>query len=699
MQNPKLNILEKALAREKKARKEAEKILEEKSLELYEKREELVSINENLAKVIDQKTIEFKGIFDNIIDSYILMDLHGNVLKMNKPAVKFFGFDIKKERFNVTDIIYEEDYEYAYESFYRLISQGHFSDYQARIYTKSREIKWVQINSSIVTDTEGIPTFAHGIVRDITEAKEQQVAFEEQKQQLDAIVDYSSLGIALSAEDGSFLKTNNAFQKLLGYNQDEFFELKIADISLREDEKVTKENLTKLSKGEIEHFTINKRYRAKSGKVIWAKTSVAAVRNADRSIRFRVALIEDITEELKKGALLEALNNLMSSILGKTNIYEIAWEITQKTIGLLGFEDCVIYLLDKEKRELAQIAAYGDKVSSEKEVLNSMKIPLGGGIVGTVAKTGNPEIIPDTSKDKRYIIDDKMRYSEISVPIIADGEIIGVIDSEHTSKNFFTKDHLETLKTIAGLAATQLKNALSLRLREEAEKQKEILLKDLTKSNQELNDFAHVVSHDLKSPLRSMNALVSWLQEDCSDSSNEDIDTNFNLLLKKIDRMDLLINGILSYASVDKVEKKDKPIDLEVLVRDLLDTIHVPDHIQIEFKAKLPVVKADSFKMIQLFQNLLSNAIKYSDKERGEISIDCISKKHEWEFQIKDNGMGISEKYYEKIFKVFQVLEESEESSGVGLSIVKKIIAFYNGKIWLESKLKQGTTFFFTLPK
>jgi PAS domain S-box-containing protein len=699
MQNPRIEILEKALARERLARKEAERILEEKSLELYNKSEELLSINENLAKVIDQKTIEFKGVFDNIIDSYILMDLHGNVLKMNKPAVKLFGYDIKEEGFNVTNIIYEEDYEYAYESFSKLINEGAFSNYQARIYTKSKEVKWVQINSSIVTDTEGIPTFAHGIVRDITLAKQRQVAFEEQKQQLDAIVDNSSLGIALSAENGDILKTNTAFQKLLGYTEEEFLQLKVKDFSLKDDAKLTSEYLGKLSARELDHFTINKRYRSKNGKVIWAKTSVAAVRNSDGSIRYRVALIEDITEELKKGALLEALNKLMSSILGKTNIYEIAWEITQKTIGLLGFEDCVIYLLDKEKEELRQIAAYGDKVSSDNEILNSIKIPLGRGIVGTVAKTGEPEIISDTSKDKRYIVDDLKRDSEISVPIIAEGEIIGVIDSEHSSKNFFTKDHLETLQTIAGLAATQLKNALSLQLRKEAEEQKEALLKDLTKSNQELNDFAHVVSHDLKSPLRSMNALVSWLQEDSASFSNDEIDTNFNLLLKKIDRMDLLINGILSYASIDKVEKKEKPINLDVLVKDLLDTIHVPEHIEIIFKAELPTIKADSFKMIQLFQNLLSNAIKYSDKKKGTIIIDCLSKKDKWQFSIQDNGMGISEKYFKKIFKVFQVLEESEESSGVGLSIVQKIIVFYDGKIWLESKLKKGTTFFFTLPK
>ncbi|QMU65780.1 MAG: GHKL domain-containing protein [Flavobacteriaceae bacterium] len=258
---------------------------------------------------------------------------------------------------------------------------------------------------------------------------------------------------------------------------------------------------------------------------------------------------------------------------------------------------------------------------------------------------------------------------------------------------------METLQTIAGLAATQLKNAMSLQLRKEMEKQKEIILKDLTKSNQELNDFAHVVSHDLKSPLRSMNALVSWLKEDCADFSNDDINANLDSLLKKIDRMDLLINGILSYASIDRVKKKSQPIDLNELVRDILDTIHTPQNIEIQIKTKLPIVKGDSFKMIQLFQNLLSNAIKYSDKEKGVVIINCISEKNYWQFSIRDNGMGISEKYFDKIFQVFQVLEKSEDSTGVGLSIVQKIIAFYNGKIWLESKLEKGTTFFFTLPK
>ena len=149
MDNAKVHIYKKVLERERLARRQAERILEQKSLELYEKTEELASINQNLSKVIDEQTIEFNGIFDNIIDSYILMDLHGNVLKMNAPARELFGYDIKKEKFNVTEIIYQDDYEYAYKSFYQLIEVGSFKDFQARVYNKSKEIKWVQINSEL----------------------------------------------------------------------------------------------------------------------------------------------------------------------------------------------------------------------------------------------------------------------------------------------------------------------------------------------------------------------------------------------------------------------------------------------------------------------------------------------------------------------------------------------------------------------
>ncbi len=698
MSSKEIEILQKALQREKLARKEAEKILEEKSLELYNANEELKVANTNLRNVVDEKSVELESLFETVLDSYILMDLYGNVLKMNPAAIKFFGYDVSKEDFNVVDIIYEEDYGYAMNSFKELIETGTFSDYQARIYTKSKEIKWVQINSSIVYTKEGKPAFAQGIARDITQEKITQKIFNEQKRELKFIVDNSSLGIVLT-EKTKIVKTNAAMQKLLGYTAEELNMLDIKDISLKEDHEASDEYMHKLDTGELEKFTVNKRYKTKDGKIIWAKTSVASVKGEDTNERFQVALIEDLTEELKQGALLEALNSLMASILGKTSIHEIAWEITKNTIGLLGLEDCVIYLLNKETNSLNQIAAYGDEKSSEGTIINKMDIPFGKGIVGTVAQTGIPEIIEDTSKDPRYIVDDKVRSSEISVPIIAEGEIIGVIDSEHSSKNFFTEDHLKTLQTIASLAATQLKNALSLEMRKKAEKEKELVLKDLRKSNAELNDFAHVVSHDLKAPLRSMNALISWMQEDHAEYLKEAGDTHFETLIKKIDKMDHLINGILKYASVDKVEKKIKTIDLNIIIKDILDTIYVPEHVKVKVKTKLPTIKGDKFRLQQLFQNLLSNAIKYIDKEDGLVVIDCVSDGKYWKFSVQDNGIGIKERYFKKIFKVFQVLEEGENSTGVGLSIVKKITDLYEGKVWVESKEDIGTTFYFTLLK
>ena len=698
MSDDKVKILEKALLREKLARKEAEKILEEKSLELFEKNQELVSINKNLSTVIKEKTSELNVLFDNITDSYILMDLHGNVLKMNKPANDFIGFNIEKESLNVKDIIYEKDAEYAFASFQKLISKGSFKNYQARIYTKSKEIKWVQINSNVIRDVSGKPTFAHGIVRDITFDKVIQENFELQKQQLDAIVDNSSLGIVLVEED-RIIKTNVAFQKLLNYTEEELTGMSIDSISASDSKEESEKLMKLLNSGKLNNFSIKKKYKTKSSTLIWAKTNVASVRDQKGIVKYQVALVEDITDELKQGAMLEALNSLMASILGKTDIFEIAWEITQKTIGLLGFEDCVIYLIDKGKNELNQIAAFGNKLKGTDEIFKSISIPIGHGIVGEVALTGVAEIIKDTSKDVRYIVDDQKRNSEITVPIVANGEIIGVIDSEHSSKDFFSEDHLKTLETIASLAATQLKSALNHQQKLITEKENEQLLKDLMKSNNELNDFAHIVSHDLKSPLRSMNALLNWMKEDFGELIDVNKDNHLDLMIKKVDRMDHLINGILKYASIDNVKNSANQIDLNILIKDILETIYVPDNIKIDIQNNMPIIKGDKFRLQQLFQNLLSNAIKYCNKEKGLVTLKHKEKKDFWYFEVSDNGIGIDEKYYKKIFQIFQVLEENENSTGVGLSIVKKIVDFYNGEIWLESKKNRGTVFKFTIAK
>ncbi|GEJ34332.1 putative two-component system sensor histidine kinase [Flavobacterium psychrophilum] len=230
-------------------------------------------------------------------------------------------------------------------------------------------------------------------------------------------------------------------------------------------------------------------------------------------------------------------------------------------------------------------------------------------------------------------------------------------------------------------------------------KQREELLKNLEKQNQALYQYAHVVSHDLKAPLRSIDTLINWFKEDNAAILDDNNNKSLDLVLSNVEKMDLLIKGILDYSAIDKLEVKDRTIDLNILIHKIIRTITIPNHIEIILKNKMPKIVGNDITLKQLFQNLIQNAIKYNDKEMGFVEIGSKENDNEIEFYIKDNGIGIKERYQDKIFNLFSKLENTDQSSGIGLSIVKKIIDLYQGKIWLESQETIGTTFYFTIPK
>ncbi len=526
-----IQILKRAIQREKLARKQAEKILEDKSRELYLISQELKETNEKLEDQVDKKESELQGVFDNLLDAYVRMDIFGNVLEMNHAARNLFGYDIKKEKLNVVKLIYKEDYQYAMTSFQELVTKGSFSNYQARVYTKENGVRTVHINASLIYDKNKTPIGAQGIVTDITEELKQKQIFEEQKKQLSVIVENSSLGIALS-QFGKILQTNKAFQNLLGYTQEELLQMEIKDISLKDEYAVSASYMEKMNTGKIDSFSINRRYVKRNKSTFWAKTNVTAVRGPDRNIKYMVALVEDITEQLK------------------------------------------------------------------------------------------------------------------------------------------------------------------------VEKQRDQLVKNLEKTNQELKDYAHIVSHDLKSPLRSINALVNWIKEDHIDTLDKTGVHHFNMIENTLEKMETLINDILSYSSVSNKENlQTKEIDLNILIEDIKNIILIPNHIEVSIKNKLPVINGDVTRIQQLFQNLIGNAVIYTDKKIGKIEIDHEDKRTYHLFIIKDNGIGIKKEHHDKIFRMFQSVGDNENSSGIGLAIVKKIIDLYEGDIWLESELGKGTTFYFTLKK
>lgn len=269
--------------------------------------------------------------------------------------------------------------------------------------------------------------------------------------------------------------------------------------------------------------------------------------------------------------------------------------------------------------------------------------------------------------------------------------------------------NLESILNSMNLDATKISNTDTLKSSEyikqqaveiiKINKQREELLINLEKQNQALNEYAHMVSHDLKAPLRSIDTLINWFIEDNAAIITDQNKKSLHTILSNVEKMDLLIKGILVYSSVEKQEVEDRIIDLNILIDEVIRTITVPIHISLTINNELPKVYGNQYRFKQLFQNLIQNAIKYNDKEKGTIEIGSINTGAEIQFYIKDNGIGIAEKYQNKIFNVFSKLHNNDPSSGIGLSIVKKIIDIYHGKIWLESQENIGTTFHFTLPK
>jgi light-regulated signal transduction histidine kinase (bacteriophytochrome) len=234
----------------------------------------------------------------------------------------------------------------------------------------------------------------------------------------------------------------------------------------------------------------------------------------------------------------------------------------------------------------------------------------------------------------------------------------------------------------------------------ELEKLREELITDLTASNDELSNYAHVVSHDLKTPLRSISAAMSWLKEDNKESLNEMSQSYLEIVDEALVKMDKIISDTLRYSEMRQKLTTDSNVDLNHLTAHLINELKQSyPETSVEVVGALPTVTMNETKIMQVFQNILDNACKYRDPNKeSKVKISCSFIFGFFEFSIEDNGIGIAKEHAHHVFEIFQKLNNNEGSNGIGMSIVKKIIDSYGGKIWFESELGQGTTFKFNLP-
>ncbi len=223
----------------------------------------------------------------------------------------------------------------------------------------------------------------------------------------------------------------------------------------------------------------------------------------------------------------------------------------------------------------------------------------------------------------------------------------------------------------------------------------------LDKRNRELDQFAYIVSHDLKAPLRGIANLSQWLEEDLQSSLPPEGQEQLRLLRQRVQRMNALVDGLLQYSRLERSEAEVETVDVEKLLRDIVDLLNPPATFTIELAPNLPVLLAKRLRLEQVFTNLIGNAIKHHPRLDGRVRVSVADQGDFYAFAVSDDGAGIAPEFHDRVFAIFQTLDASHstDNTGIGLAIVKKIVETEGGVIWLESELGKGTTFCFTWSK
>lgn len=219
--------------------------------------------------------------------------------------------------------------------------------------------------------------------------------------------------------------------------------------------------------------------------------------------------------------------------------------------------------------------------------------------------------------------------------------------------------------------------------------------------NKQMNEFAYIVSHDLKAPLRGIASLSSFIEEELGNTITEPVSEIIRMLKLRTERMQNLIDGILHYSRMSFLESKEENVNVKELIESTIDLVSPPKNVRFEIEENMPILTTEKIKLHEVFQNLISNAVKYNKEGESVISVSAKSLDGFWEFTVEDNGIGIKPEHINKIFSIFHTLQpkDKSESTGIGLTIVKKLVEQMGGEVKVYSEFGVGSQFTFSWPK
>ncbi|HEX2333195.1 MAG TPA: PAS domain S-box protein [Burkholderiales bacterium] len=523
-------------------------------------------------------------------------------------------------------------------------------------------VTWLSVNTAFLRRMDG--TDYYGLVStvtDITTQHDAEARLKESEARFRRTFELAGSGMAHIGMDRRFIRVNRRLCEILGYSEQELLGLTGRQISHPDDLDVINEQRPRLYAGEIDAVRVEKRYLRKDGSVVWVHFSMTVERDAAGKPLYEIAVFEDITAQL------DTQLRLRESEARYRQTFELA------ASGICHVKDGRFVRVNKR---LCEILGY-----PERELLGQHVKDISHPDDRDVTDADRARIrkgeIDSARFEKRYLrADGTVVWCRIAIALVRD--VFGM--PQHEVAVF--DDITDRKKADAALSEAH---------------------EELKRSNAELEQFAYVASHDLQEPLRMVASYTQLLARRYDDRLDEDAREFMAYIVDGASRMKQLIEDLLAYSRLGTKGVDFKRVSADAALRRALFSLRtaIEETGAMVTRDPMPTLAADEIQLGQLFQNLIGNALKFRSASVPRINIAVKESTEEYSFEVRDNGIGIEPQYYERIFMVFQRLHNKGEypGTGIGLAICKKVVERHGGRIWVESRPGEGSSFFFTLPK
>jgi PAS domain S-box-containing protein len=553
---------------------------------------------------------------------------------------------------------------------------------QYRIVWPDNSLRWINALGRFYYGSDGRPVRMLGVLTDITELKQNEEALRRSEEFNRRILDSTGDCIKILDLAGCVLYMNGPGQRLM--EVDDFESYRGADWASFWDASSRPEALKVLEtarRGEVAKFEGH--CPTSKGTFKWWEVVITSILNAEGTGEQLLVISRDVTERWQSERDLRESEERFrvtfeQAAVGVAHVgLDGRWlKVNQTLCNILG------YTREELLSRTFQDITYLEDLESD---LNYVQQLLAGEI-------------ENYCMEKRYVCKDgQLLWANLTVALVRQtDDVVDTNLASAVSSIGMPKYFISIVEDISD--RKQGEQTLKKRSQELAQLNASLVKASalLTERNQELDRFTHIVSHDLKAPLRGIANLAEWIEDDLSGQIPEENQQQLALMRSRVERMDTMINGLLEYSKAGRAEMSPEVVDVAALIAEILDLIEVPAQFQIKIDAQVSSLSARRVLLNQVLLNLISNAVKHHDRPDGTLEIGVRDLGKFYEFWVQDDGPGIPPEHHQRIFEIFQTLKSSKESTGIGLSIVKKIVEAEGGTLQVSSKVDAGSKFSFT---